>query len=121
MRVLIAFGSKRGGTAGLADMIGDALREVGCETVVSPATGIYDLTAFDAVIVAYLHVVPAELAAVLQRAADAPAPGGRMTPQMIIDMLRGLQIMRAERVYRPVASDGAIVEAVDTLVTARTQ
>ena len=40
MRVLIAFGSKRGGTAGLADMIGDALRAAGCETVVSPATGI---------------------------------------------------------------------------------
>jgi menaquinone-dependent protoporphyrinogen oxidase len=52
MRVLIAFGSKRGGTAGLADMIGDALRVAGCETVVSPATGIYDLTEFDAVIVA---------------------------------------------------------------------
>ena len=52
MRVLIAFGSKRGGTAGLADMIGDALRAAGCETVVSPATGIYDLTEFDAVIVA---------------------------------------------------------------------
>ena len=52
MRVLIAFGSKRGGTAGLADMIGDALREVGFETVVSPASGIYDLTEFDAVIVA---------------------------------------------------------------------
>ena len=29
IRVLIAFGSKRGGTAGLADMIGDALREPG--------------------------------------------------------------------------------------------
>ena len=52
MRVLIAFGSKRGGTAGLADMIGDALRGLGCETVVSPADGIYDLTEFDAVIVA---------------------------------------------------------------------
>ena len=52
MRVLIAFGSKRGGTAGLADMIGDALREAGFETVVSPASGIYDLTEFDAVIVA---------------------------------------------------------------------
>ena len=51
MRVLIAFGSKRGGTAGLADMIGDALREAGFETVVSPATGIYDLTEFDAVVV----------------------------------------------------------------------
>lgn len=39
MRVLIAFGSKRGGTAGLADMIGEALREAGCETVVCPARG----------------------------------------------------------------------------------
>ncbi|HKP44014.1 hypothetical protein [Mycobacterium sp.] len=28
MRALIAFGSKRGGTAGLADMIGDARRFV---------------------------------------------------------------------------------------------
>jgi menaquinone-dependent protoporphyrinogen oxidase len=52
MRVLIAFGSKQGGTAGLADMIGDAMREAGCETVVSPADGIYDLTEFDAVIIA---------------------------------------------------------------------
>ncbi|MGX9791135.1 flavodoxin domain-containing protein [Mycobacterium sp. MMS18-G62] len=51
MRVLIAFGSKRGGTAGLADMIGDALRELGCEAVVSPADGIYDLREFDAAIV----------------------------------------------------------------------
>ena len=51
MRVLIAFGSKRGGTAGLADMIGDALREARCEAVVSPASGIYDVTEFDAVIV----------------------------------------------------------------------
>ena len=51
MRVLIAFGSKRGGTAGLADMIGDALRGAGCEAMVSPASGIYDLTEFDAVIV----------------------------------------------------------------------
>jgi menaquinone-dependent protoporphyrinogen oxidase len=51
MRVLIAFGSKRGGTAGLADMIGDVLREAGSETVVSPANGIYDLAEFDAVIV----------------------------------------------------------------------
>jgi menaquinone-dependent protoporphyrinogen oxidase len=52
MRVLIAFGSKRGSTGGVADMIGDALREAGCETVVSPANGIYDLSEFDAVIVA---------------------------------------------------------------------
>ena len=29
MRVLVSFGSKRGGTAGLAAMIGDALTETG--------------------------------------------------------------------------------------------
>lgn len=51
MRVLIAFGSKRGGTAGLSDMIGEALSEAGCEAVVSQASGIHDLTEFDAVIV----------------------------------------------------------------------
>ena len=52
MRVLIAFGSKRGGTAGLADMIGDALREAGCETVVArPPVSMMSIE-FDAVIVA---------------------------------------------------------------------
>ena len=52
MRVLVAFGSKRGGSAGVADMIGDALREADCEAAVCPATGVYDLTGFDAVVVA---------------------------------------------------------------------
>jgi menaquinone-dependent protoporphyrinogen oxidase len=52
MRVLVAFGSKRGGTGGMADMIGDAFREAGWETIVSPAKGIYDLAEFDAVVVA---------------------------------------------------------------------
>lgn len=52
VHVLIAFASRRGGTAGLADMIGDELREAGCETVVSPADGIYELAGFDAVIIA---------------------------------------------------------------------
>ena len=42
MRVLVAFGSKRGGSAGVADMIGDALREADCEAAVCPATGVYD-------------------------------------------------------------------------------
>lgn len=51
MRVLVAFGSKRGGSAGVADMIGDALREADCEAAVCPATGVYDLTEFDAVVV----------------------------------------------------------------------
>ena len=37
MRVLVCFGSKRGGTAGLAAMIGDALTETGHDAVVRPA------------------------------------------------------------------------------------
>lgn len=52
MRVLVSFGSKRGGTAGLAVMIGDALTEAGCDAVVSPAKDVGDLVGVDAVIVA---------------------------------------------------------------------
>jgi len=52
MRVLVAFGSKRGGTAGLAHMIADALKQAGVEAIVSPANDVYDLTDVDAVIVA---------------------------------------------------------------------
>lgn len=48
MRVLVSFGSKRGGTAGLAAMIGDALTEA----VVSPAKDVGELGGVDAVIVA---------------------------------------------------------------------
>ena len=49
MRVLVSFGSKRGGTAGLAAMIGDALTEVGCDAVVRPAKDVGDLGGVDAV------------------------------------------------------------------------
>jgi menaquinone-dependent protoporphyrinogen oxidase len=52
MRVLVSFGSKRGGTAGLAAMIGEALTEAGCEAIVSPAKDVPDLDGVDAVIVA---------------------------------------------------------------------
>jgi menaquinone-dependent protoporphyrinogen oxidase len=52
MRVLVSSGSKRGGTAGLARMIGDALTEAGCDVVVSPAKDVGDLDGVDAVIVA---------------------------------------------------------------------
>lgn len=52
MRVLVAFGSKRGGTAGLADMIADALEQAGVEAIVRPANNVDDLTDVDAVIVA---------------------------------------------------------------------
>lgn len=51
-RVLVAFGSKRGGTAGLAAMIGAALTEAGHEVSVSPARETHALNGFDAVIVA---------------------------------------------------------------------
>lgn len=34
MRLLVAFGSKRGGTSGLAAMLGAALSTAGCEAVV---------------------------------------------------------------------------------------
>ncbi len=51
-RVLACFGSKRGGTAGLAAMIGDALIEAGCDAVVTPAKDVVEVGGFDAVIVA---------------------------------------------------------------------
>ncbi|ORW95475.1 hypothetical protein AWB92_09750 [Mycobacterium sp. IEC1808] len=52
MRVLVVYGSKRGGTAGLAAMIGDALTEAGFEAVVSAAKDVDGPGGFDAVIVA---------------------------------------------------------------------
>jgi len=52
MRVLVAFGSKRGGTAGLARMIADALTEQGCEVLVTPARDVHDIAGVDAVIIA---------------------------------------------------------------------
>ena len=42
-RILVAYGSKRGG-ADLAAMIGDALTEAGAEVSVSPARDIHNLT-----------------------------------------------------------------------------
>jgi menaquinone-dependent protoporphyrinogen oxidase len=52
MRILVTFGSKRGGTAGLAAMIGDALTQAGCDAVVSPAKDVGEVSGVDAVIVA---------------------------------------------------------------------
>lgn len=52
MRILVVYGSKRGGTAGLADMIGDALRSAECDAIVRPARETRGLTGVDAVIVA---------------------------------------------------------------------
>lgn len=52
MRVLVAYGSKRGGTAGLATMIGDALTNAGGDAIVLAADEVHDLAGVDAVIVA---------------------------------------------------------------------
>jgi 2-polyprenyl-3-methyl-5-hydroxy-6-metoxy-1,4-benzoquinol methylase len=98
--------------------------------------------AFDAVLVAYLHVSPDDLAAVLRRCAAALAPGGRIvvighdltnlhrgvggpqlpdvlyTPEAITAALPGLTIVRAERALRPVPAPDTVVHAIDTVVTA---
>ncbi len=52
MRILVVHGSKRGGTAGLADMIGSALRGLGHDVTVAPAHTVSTLPQVDAVIVA---------------------------------------------------------------------
>lgn len=52
MRVLIAYGSKRGGTTGLAEMIGDELTAAGFRTSVQPAREVRDLDGYDAVVIA---------------------------------------------------------------------
>jgi SAM-dependent methyltransferase len=98
--------------------------------------------AFDAVVVAYLHLPPADLNVVLGRAAKALAPGGRIlvaghdvtnidhgiggpqdpgvlhTPRGIVAALPGLSVRRADRVRRPVATEQGVVDAIDTLVCA---
>jgi len=98
--------------------------------------------AFDLVLVAYLHLPPAELATVLHRAAAAVAPGGTLlvvghdltnltdgvggppfpdvlyTPEAIAAALPTLDIRRAVRVRRPVETDAGTRDAIDTLVHA---
>lgn len=52
MRILLVHGSKRGGTAGLADMIGHALTGLGHEVTIDAARDVKALPDVDAVIVA---------------------------------------------------------------------
>jgi SAM-dependent methyltransferase len=97
---------------------------------------------FDTVLIAYLHLAPAELAGVLTRAATALAPGGTLlvvghdranlcngvggpqdpavlhTPEEIVAGLHGLRINRAETARRPVTVDGRTAHALDTVVVA---
>lgn len=51
MRVLVAFGSKRGGTEELAQWLGASLRGEGFEVEVRPAAEAGDVGAYDAVVV----------------------------------------------------------------------
>ncbi len=51
MRVLVTWGSKLGGTAGIAEMIASELRSCGIDVVAIPASHAWSPAAFDAVIV----------------------------------------------------------------------
>jgi menaquinone-dependent protoporphyrinogen IX oxidase len=51
MRILITWGSRRGGTAGLGRILGEALTALGHEVVATPAEQVRGLTGFDAVII----------------------------------------------------------------------
>jgi menaquinone-dependent protoporphyrinogen oxidase len=52
MKVLVAYGSKRGGTAGLAQMIGDELRLAGFDPAVLRAGDVKHVGEYDAVVIA---------------------------------------------------------------------
>ncbi|MEU2232487.1 flavodoxin domain-containing protein [Streptomyces vietnamensis] len=49
-RVLVAYGSKHGATAGIADEIGKALRADGIDAVVLPADTVTDVSGYDGVV-----------------------------------------------------------------------
>ncbi len=50
MQVLVAYGSKRGGTAGLAEMIGKDLESAGVHATVEPARKVKTIDGVDAVV-----------------------------------------------------------------------
>ena len=101
-----------------------------------PEPGAYDL-----VLLLYLHLAPPERRLVLERASAALAPGGTLllvghdlanmtegvggpsdptihvTPGQVAAELPGLEVEKAERVYRDVAGQGR--PAIDALVRAR--
>ncbi len=98
--------------------------------------------AFDLVAILYLHVDGATMRGILRRAAAALSPGGTllvvghdptnirdgyggpqnpailMTPDELAETVPHLDVQRAERVRRPVASAGDDVYAIDALVRA---
>jgi menaquinone-dependent protoporphyrinogen oxidase len=51
MRVLVTYGSKLGGTAGIAELIGQALTDAGIQADVRPVSEVDRIEAYDAVLV----------------------------------------------------------------------
>lgn len=51
MHVLVAYGSKMGGTAGIAELIGDALTDAGLQADVRPVAEVSQLDRYDAVVI----------------------------------------------------------------------
>ncbi|MDJ0952581.1 MAG: flavodoxin domain-containing protein [Acidimicrobiia bacterium] len=51
MRLLVAYGSKMGGTKGLAEMLGDDFRDLGHDVEVRSGDDVADVSSFDAVVV----------------------------------------------------------------------
>ena len=51
MHVLVAYGSKMGGTAGIAELIGDALTDAGLHPDVMPVAEVFQLDRCDAVVI----------------------------------------------------------------------
>jgi SAM-dependent methyltransferase len=118
-------------------------RHVDIEWVLADVTT-YQPTAaaFDLVAILYLQLSAAPLAEVLARAVSGLASGGTLlvvghdiinlthgyggpqdpgvlySPDQIVSSLGGLVVDKAERVQRPVETDGRTVVAIDTLVRA---
>lgn len=118
-------------------------RHVAVEWILADVTT-YQPTAaaFDLVTILYLQLSAAPLAEALAQAVSGLAPGGTLlvvghdttnlthgfggpqdpgvlySPDQIVASLGGLVVDKAERVQRPVETDGRTVAAIDTLVRA---
>ena len=51
MRVLVTWGSKRGGTEGIARTVAEELKALGVDTILTPAYNVRDLLGYDAAII----------------------------------------------------------------------
>ncbi len=74
-RVLVAFGSKRGGTRGIAETLAERLRELGLEVDLFPAGKVRSVQGYDGVVVGsalYAGRWRSEAVRMLRRLAKAP-------------------------------------------------